>query len=109
MVYATLQSYDEFKADIHRISIRARKDPAQKWYDLPYLAIDDAIDEVLDKWSVEWCYHGLGGGWKQVYYTEEEGGGQAEDGTASRKRKKEAVEKAQAEQTGKEEGKKQVA
>ena len=30
----------EFKADFHCVSMRARKDPEQKWYDLPYLALD---------------------------------------------------------------------
>lgn len=54
MVYANLQSYAEFKADFHRISIRAWKDPAKKWYSFPYLAIDDAIDVVFDKWPTEW-------------------------------------------------------
>lgn len=27
----------------------------QKWYDLLYLATNDAIDAVLDQWPVEWC------------------------------------------------------
>lgn len=27
----------------------------QKWYDLLYLATNDAIDVVLDKWPTEWC------------------------------------------------------
>lgn len=54
MVYANLQSYAEFKADFHQISISARKDPVQKWYDFPYLATDDAINAVLDKCPVEW-------------------------------------------------------
>jgi len=26
----------------------------EKWYDFPYLAIDDAKDVVLDKWPAEW-------------------------------------------------------
>jgi len=30
------------------------KDPAQKWYDLPYLAMDCAIDATLDQWLAEW-------------------------------------------------------
>jgi len=49
-VHANPQSYVEFKADFHRISIRAQKDLAQKWYDLLYLTTDDAIDAMLDKW-----------------------------------------------------------
>ena len=53
-IYANLQSYVDFKANFHQISISERKDPAQKWHDFPYLATDDAIDVVLDKWSAEW-------------------------------------------------------
>jgi len=26
----------------------------QKWHNLLYLAMDDTIDVVLNKWSVEW-------------------------------------------------------
>lgn len=37
------------------MSIKAQKDPAQTWYDLPYLETCDAIDAVLDRWPVEWC------------------------------------------------------
>lgn len=55
MLYANLQGYVEFKADFHRVSIMAWKDHAHKWYDLPYLETDDAIDAVLDQWLVEWC------------------------------------------------------
>ena len=54
-MFANLQGYIEFKAGFHHLSIRARKDPAKTWYDLPYLATDDAIDVVLDRWSTEWC------------------------------------------------------
>ena len=31
-----------------------QKDPAHKWYDLTYLAMDDAIDVVIDQWLAEW-------------------------------------------------------
>lgn len=54
-VFVNLKGYVEFKADFHHVAIRVRKDPAQKWYDLPYLAIVDAIDTILDRWPVEWC------------------------------------------------------
>ncbi len=53
-MYTNLQGYVEFKADFHHVSIRVRKDPTQKWYDLPYLATYDAIDAVLDQWREEW-------------------------------------------------------
>ena len=53
-VYTNLRGYAEFKADFHRVSIRTQKDPMQKWYNFPYLEMDDAIDAVLDQWSVEW-------------------------------------------------------
>jgi len=36
------------------VFIREWKDPVQTWYDLPYLAKNDAIDAVLDRWSAEW-------------------------------------------------------
>ena len=45
----------EFKADFHCVSMRAQKDPDQKWYDLPYLATDEAIMVVLHYWLAEWC------------------------------------------------------
>lgn len=53
-VYTNLQGYVKFKVDFHRVSIRVRKDLVQKWYHLPYLATNDAIDLVLDKWPVVW-------------------------------------------------------
>jgi len=31
-----------------------RKDPEQKQFDLPYLAIDDAIEEVIKRSQTEW-------------------------------------------------------
>lgn len=45
----------EFKVDFQCISIRARKDPKNKWHDIPYLETDDVIDVVLDRWSTDWC------------------------------------------------------
>ena len=49
VVADSLTEYVEFKADFHHVSMCARKDLEQKWYDLPYLAIDDAIAAVLDR------------------------------------------------------------
>lgn len=40
--------------NFHYVSIRAWKDPAQKWYDLPYLVTDDAIVVVLESWLEKW-------------------------------------------------------
>lgn len=45
----------EFKANFHHVSIHARKDSENKWYDLPYLATENAITVVLDRWLVDWC------------------------------------------------------
>jgi len=54
MVYNSLQSFSEFKADFHHVYIRARKDLAKMWHELPYLAIDDVIFAVLESWPPEW-------------------------------------------------------
>lgn len=54
-VYNNLQSFAEFKADFHHIYIRALKDPAKKWNELPYMATDDVIFDVLEAWPLEWC------------------------------------------------------
>lgn len=53
-LYTNLQGYTKFKADLHQVSIKVRKDPTQKWHDFPYLAMDDVIDVVLDQWLTEW-------------------------------------------------------
>jgi len=42
-VYEQLSEYVEFKANFHRVYIRAQKDSQQRWFDMPYLATDDAI------------------------------------------------------------------
>jgi len=46
-IFEQLSGHVEFKADFHHVYIWARKDLDQKWYDIPYLATDDAIIEVL--------------------------------------------------------------
>lgn len=48
-VFPNMQGYAEFKADVHDVSNRARKDPEQTWYEFPYLATDDTIDAMLDR------------------------------------------------------------
>jgi len=81
------------------------KDPAQKWYDLSYLAIDDAIDAVLDKRMAEW--HTMTdltvGGSKSTTHKKEEA--KLNMAQLVKNRKKDATKKAQAEQAGKEVGK----
>ncbi len=54
-VFANLKGYSKFKAYFHHVAIKVRKDLAQKWYDLPYLATYEFIDGVLDRWPAEWC------------------------------------------------------
>ena len=52
--FEKFQEYTEFKVDLHHVPIRAWKDPEHNWHDLPYLAIDDAIQVVLDSWMTKW-------------------------------------------------------
>ena len=54
-LYNSLQSFAEFKADMHKIYIRARKDLTKQWTNLPFVATDDAIFNVLEAWPPEWC------------------------------------------------------
>jgi len=53
-LYNSLQSYAEFKVDLHNIYIRVCKDPTKKWSKLPFLATDDVIFNVLETWPPEW-------------------------------------------------------
>lgn len=53
-IYNCLQSTTEFKADMHNLYIRVRKDPKQTWVKLPFITTDDAIYEVMAAWSLEW-------------------------------------------------------
>lgn len=46
-LYVQLSSYVEFKADFHKFSIKAHKDPEQKWHVLPYMVTDTDIQEVV--------------------------------------------------------------
>lgn len=34
--------------------IRVRKDPQQKWFNLPYLATNDGIQETIKPWLSNW-------------------------------------------------------
>ena len=52
-MFSNLQGYVAFKVDFHHVPIRARKDLAQKWYDLPYLEMYDTLDAVLDRWLAQ--------------------------------------------------------
>lgn len=53
-VYNSLQSFADFKVDFHRIYIRVHKDPTKKWNELPYMAMDDVIFDVLEALPSEW-------------------------------------------------------
>jgi len=54
IVYNSLQSFVEFKANFCHVFIRAWKDPTKTWHDLPYLATNDVIFAVLESWPLEW-------------------------------------------------------
>ncbi len=54
IVYASLQSFPEFKENFHHVFIRAWKDPTKTWHNLPYLATTDVIFVVLESWPLEW-------------------------------------------------------
>jgi len=34
--------------------IRVQKDPQQNWLDMPYIAIDDAINKVIECCPIDW-------------------------------------------------------
>lgn len=53
--YNSLQSFSEFKADLHSIYIRARKDSTKQLRELPFVAMDNVIFNVLETWPLEWC------------------------------------------------------
>ena len=55
IVYNSLQSFTEFKADFHQVYIRTRKDVAKACKELPYSTTDDVIFTVLESWASEWC------------------------------------------------------
>lgn len=107
MVYANLQGYAKFKVDFHQVSIKARKDPSQKWYDLPYLETDDAIDAMLNQWPVDWHFTtDLSMGRSKFATQKKKEEAKLKMTHLAEKRKEEAIDKAQAErevvqQTGK--------
>lgn len=47
-IYESVKHIAEFTADMHFCYIRAHKDPARTWTSLPFVAIDEAINAVLD-------------------------------------------------------------
>jgi len=49
-MHNSLQSFADFKANMHNIYIKARKDPVKQWTKLPFVATDDAIFTVLETW-----------------------------------------------------------
>lgn len=53
-MHNSLQSFADFKADMHNIYIRARKDPTKQWTKLPFVANDDAIFTILETWPPKW-------------------------------------------------------
>ena len=53
-VYNSLQSFVEFKVDLHSIYIRAHKDSTNQWSELPFVAMEDVIFDVLETWLLEW-------------------------------------------------------
>ena len=50
LVHNSLQSFADFKADMHNIYIRARKYLAQQWTKLPFIATNDVIFTLLESW-----------------------------------------------------------
>lgn len=53
-VYNNLHSFMEFKVEFHHVYIRAHKDLAKTWHELPYLSMDDVIFAVLKSWPPKW-------------------------------------------------------
>lgn len=55
MVHNSLQSFEDFKADMKNIYIRERKDLEKQWMKLPFVATYDVIFTILETWPPEWC------------------------------------------------------
>lgn len=53
-VHNSLQSFADFKANMHNVYIKAHKDPTLQWTKIPFIAIDDAIILVLESCPPEW-------------------------------------------------------
>lgn len=52
-MFKNLLGYAELKVDFHNIYVQLHKNPNQKWFDLPYLATDDVISEVIKHWPTD--------------------------------------------------------
>jgi len=44
----------DFKANFHNLSIQKKKDPTRTWHKLPYLATEEDIMGVINKFLSEW-------------------------------------------------------
>lgn len=53
-VHNSLQSFADFKADMHNIYIKAWKDPTKQCMKLPFVATDDVIFMILETWPPKW-------------------------------------------------------
>jgi len=53
-VYDSLQSFVDFKVDMHDVYIKVHKDTTQNWTKLPFIVIDDVVFTMLDSWPPEW-------------------------------------------------------
>lgn len=54
ILYNRLHNATEFKADMHNLYIQARKDPNQTWVKLSFIAMEDAIFEVMVASPPKW-------------------------------------------------------
>lgn len=54
-IYKNLHIFAEFKEELHIIYIRACNDLAKKSGELPFVATDDVIFDVLETRPLEWC------------------------------------------------------
>jgi len=53
-LYDQYHNIAEFKAEFHRVYVKARKDLMETWNALPYLVTEDVLLETIQHWSVEW-------------------------------------------------------
>jgi len=53
-LFKQLETYVDFKADFHNVSICAWKDLEHTWNLLSYLEFEMDVEEVVGYWPVEW-------------------------------------------------------